>query len=136
MLSACIQSNTCKRLIPSEWAGNIDDFPLLPGWYVDTRVPFRKSLEEAKGIQSTVVNCGWFMDYFLPKEKTRIAPEPDNMPVDPHTWKAMIRGSGDEPQSWTWSRDVGKAVVELLTADEWVRFPIHYCSLQNFGIDY
>ena len=61
------------------------------------------------------------MDYFLPKDKTYMPPIPDEFPVDPNGWRACIRGTGDDIQAWTCARDVGKAVVELLAASEWVR---------------
>ena len=121
LLNACIKSTRCKRFIPSEWAGNIDDNPLLPRWYAMTRDPFRNILRESSGVEWTLFNNGWLMDYFLPKEKTYMAPIPDEFPVDPNSWRACIRGTGDEMQAWTCAREVGKAVVELLAAAKWVR---------------
>ena len=47
-------------------------------------------------------------------------PIPDEFPVDVNGWRACVRGTGEEEQSWTCGRDVGKAVVELCRADEWV----------------
>ena len=47
-------------------------------------------------------------------------PVPDMFPIDVNEWQACVRGSGDEAQSWTCGRDVGKAVVELCKADDWV----------------
>lgn len=120
-LNACTRSNRCKRFIPSEWAGNIDDYPLLPRNYATSREPFRKILRESKGIEWTLFNTGWLMDYFLPKEKTYMSPIPDLFSVDPNDWRACIRGTGDERQAWTCAREVAKAVVELLAAAEWVR---------------
>lgn len=119
-LTACERSRNCKRFIASEYAGNIDDFPLHPRIYGTTRAPFRKVLQESTDIEWTLFNNGWFMDYFLPKDKTYMRPVPDEFPVDPNAWQACIKGTGDEPQSWTCCRDVGKAVVMLLHAPEWV----------------
>lgn len=124
LLSACHRSEFCKRFIPSEWAGNIDSLPHLPAFYNRTREPFRKELRSGKfpDVEWTLFNNGWLMDYFLPPNKTRVRPVPDFFPVDPSGWRAFIRGSGDEIQSWTCARDIAKAVVELLaTADKWVR---------------
>ncbi|KAI4131948.1 MAG: hypothetical protein LQ347_002754 [Umbilicaria vellea] len=120
-LTACERSRNCKRFIASEYAGNIDDFPLHPRIYGTTRAPFRKVLQESTDIEWTLFNNGWFMDYFLPKDKTYMRPVPDEFPVDPNAWQACIKGTGDEPQSWTCCRDVGKAVVMLLHAPEWER---------------
>ena len=120
LITACLQSTTCKRFIPSEWTGNIDDFPQKPRFYYDTREPIRKMLREIDGLQWTLVNQGFFMDYFLKTEKTYLKPIPDEFPVDPNGWKVRIRGTGEEMQTFTMARDVAKAVIELLTADAWV----------------
>ena len=120
-LNACTQSKGCKRFIPSEWAGNIDDYPLLPSFYATSREPFRTILKGSNGIEWTLFNNGWLMDYFLPKDKTYMPPIPDEFSVDPNDWRACIKGTGDEVQAWTCARDIAKAVVELLAAAEWVR---------------
>ena len=120
MLDACRESATCKRFIPSEFAGNIDDFPMLPSFYGSSRQPFRQILRESQGVEWTLVNNGWLMDYFLPKDRTYMPAIPDEFPVDPNGFRALIRGTGDEMQSWTCARDVAKAIVELLRAPAWV----------------
>jgi hypothetical protein len=120
LLQACLNSKTCKRFIPSEWAGNITDYPLLPTYYAISRKPFRDLLEESRGVEWTLFNCGWLADYFLPERKTYIPPEPEGFPVDPKGRRACIRGTGDEVQAWTCAREVGRAVVELLAASGWV----------------
>ena len=119
LLNACIRSKNCKRFIPSEWIGNIEAYPDLPSFYATTRKPFRKIMWDSSGVEWTLFNCGWLMDYFLPKDKTYMPPIPDEFPVDPNAWRACIRGMGDELQAWTCARDVGKAVVELLGAPKW-----------------
>ncbi|KAF2420711.1 NAD(P)-binding protein [Tothia fuscella] len=119
LLGACRKSISCKRFIPSEFAGNIDNFPLLPKWYGASREPFRRILGASSGVEWTLVNFGWIMDYVLPKEKTYMTPIPDLFPIDPNGWKACIRGTGDEPQSFTCGRNIGEALVELLAAPKW-----------------
>lgn len=47
-------------------------------------------------------------------------PVPLEFPVDANGWRALVRGTGDEMQSWTSARDVGRAVVQLCKADGWV----------------
>ena len=118
--AACLQSKSCKRFIPSEWAGNVDDYPKLPKFYAESRDPFRRILQETVGIEWTLFNCGWLMDYLLPQHLTRMPAEPDTFPINLDAWRACIRGSGDEPQSWTWTKDVATAVGELLAAPSWV----------------
>lgn len=125
-LNACMKSKACKRIIPSEWVGNVEDYPLLPSFYANSREPFRKILQESSGVEWTLFNGGWLMDYFLPRGKTYMPPIPDEFPVDPNNWRACIRGTGDEGQAWTCARDIAKALVELLTAAEWVRGKQHH----------
>ncbi|KAI4221387.1 MAG: hypothetical protein L6R36_006946 [Xanthoria steineri] len=120
-LDACRQSRNCKRFIPSEFAGNIDDFPLLPSFFTTSRVPFRTMLEQEHDIEWTITNNGWFMDYFLTQDKTYMPAIPDEFPIDPNNWKACIRGTGDQLQSFTSARDVAKALLALLSAPEWER---------------
>ncbi|KAF9893451.1 hypothetical protein FE257_010763 [Aspergillus nanangensis] len=119
MLNACMASQSCQRFIPSEFIGNIEDFPLYPGIYGDTRAPFRQILQASKGIEWTLFQNGWLMDYYLTRDKTYMPPIPDEFPIDPNGWKACIRGTGEEPQSWTSCRDIAAAIVALLAAPEW-----------------
>ncbi|KAK3172577.1 hypothetical protein OEA41_005901 [Lepraria neglecta] len=120
LLAACQKSHTCKRLIPSEWIGDSETYPLKPDYYASTRDPFRKILRAQDEVEWTLFNPGWLADYFLPRGKTYISPIPDKFPVDPNGWRACIRGSGEEMQSWTCGREIGRAVVELCRAEEWV----------------
>lgn len=77
-------------------------------------------LKEQKEVEWTLFNIGWLADYFLPKEHTYMKPVPLEFPVDANGWRAHVRGTGDEGQSWTCARDVARAVVELCKANEWV----------------
>jgi len=74
-------------------------------------------LKEQKEVEWTLFNSGWLADYFLPSRKTHMSPVPLEFPMDPNGWQARVRGTGDEVQSWTCARDVGRAVVELIKAD-------------------
>jgi len=120
-LKACQKSKTCKRFIPSEFAGNIDDFPLMPSFFKTSRVPFRRILEEQNDVEWTIFNNGWLMDYFLTEDKSYMPAIPNEFPIDPNGWKACIRGTGDDPQSFTAARDVAKALIMLLAAPKWER---------------
>lgn len=119
-IGACLASETCKRLMPSEYCGNIEQFPDRPRFYGTTREPVRKVLRGMQGLEWTLLECGWFMDYFLKAEKSHMRPVPDEFPIDLDKWTARIRGTGDELQSWTIGREVGKAAVELCAAKKWV----------------
>ncbi|KAL8711223.1 MAG: hypothetical protein Q9220_004368 [cf. Caloplaca sp. 1 TL-2023] len=129
-LSACQASRTCKRLMPSEYCGDIERFPDRPRFYGTTREPFRQTLKDkAKDVEWTLIENGWFMDYFLPKEQSYMKPVPDEFPINLDEWTARVRGTGDVPQSWTLAREVGKAIVELCASNErWE--PITYVAGQ------
>jgi len=127
-LNACIRSAKCKRFIPSEWAGNIEDFPDIPGAYARTRAPFRTILQQSEGIEWTLFCHGWFMEYFIPEEKSYMTHLPGEFPIEHKTWHYNVRGTGDEPQAWTCGRDVAKAVAELLAAPKWD--PITYVAAE------
>ncbi|KAH8693801.1 hypothetical protein BGW36DRAFT_383759 [Talaromyces proteolyticus] len=118
-LNACLRSTTCKRFIPSEWAGNVELYPGIPRAYGNTRAPFRKILEQTPEIQWTSFNHGWFMDYFVKQNQTYMTHHAGEFPINHNSWEYCVRGTGDEPQSWTCGRDVGRAVAELLAAPEW-----------------
>lgn len=120
LVNACVKSKSCRRVIPSEWVGNVDDFPTKPDFYGKSREPIRKMLRESTGLQWTLFNQGFFMDYFLPASKTYMKPIPDEFPVDPNGWKVCIRATGDELITFTTVREVAKSVVELLRASEWI----------------
>ncbi|PFH62476.1 hypothetical protein XA68_13378 [Ophiocordyceps unilateralis] len=120
-LDACRLSSNCKRFIPSEFAGNIDDFPLSPSYFEESRVPFRKILEKEEEVEWTIFNNGWLMDYFLTADKSYMPSIPKEFPVDPNGWRACIRGTGEQVQSFTSGRDVAKALIMLLDAPEWER---------------
>ncbi|KAL9638264.1 MAG: hypothetical protein Q9164_001667 [Protoblastenia rupestris] len=119
MLHACQQSISCKRLIPSEWAGDSESFPLKPDYYATTREPFRQLLRQQDEIEWTLFNMGWLADYFLPDGKSHMRSIPDKFPIDAERWEAVLRGTGEEMQCWTVGRDVGRAVVELCRAEKW-----------------
>ena len=123
-LEACQKSRKCKRFISPEFCGNIDDFPLVPNFFKTSRVPFRRILGEQKDVEWTILNNGWLMDYFLTEDKTYMPSIPNEFPVDPNHWKACIRGTGDDVQSFTSARDVAKALIMLLSAPEWVGYSL------------
>ncbi len=77
-------------------------------------------LRAQTNVEWTLFNVGWLADYFLPAGKSFMAPIKGKFPIDVDGWSACIRGTGDEFQSWTAARDVGRAVVELCKAEKWV----------------
>lgn len=53
-------------------------------------------------------------------------------PIDLKTWKYCVRGTGDEPQTWTCGRDVARAVVELLDAPSWVGISLPVTTFERY----
>ncbi|KAL4736651.1 hypothetical protein BDV11DRAFT_172715 [Aspergillus similis] len=138
LILACLASTTCKRFIPSEWAGDIEGFPYIPVSYAKTRAPLRRYLQdldqqfEREGskpkLEWTLFNLGWFMEYFLPPSQSYMRYIEGEFPIDVASWTYTVRGTGEEPQSWTAARDVAKALVELLASEkEWERV-IYVCG--------
>ena len=95
-----------------------------PSYFKTSRVPFRKILENEKHVEWTIFNNGWLLDYFLTEGKTHMPSIPNEFPVDPNGWKACIRGTGDQVQSFTSAQDVAKALIMLLGAPAWVSYSI------------
>lgn len=58
LLEACQQSPKCKSFIPSEYAGNTDDYPDRPTFYYANHEPVRKALREQTEIRWTLFNLG------------------------------------------------------------------------------
>ncbi|KAL0062103.1 hypothetical protein AAF712_011030 [Marasmius tenuissimus] len=120
MLEACKSSSTCKRFVPSEYGGNLETYPLLPRFYAPTHAEFRKELERNAGdVEWTLVNIGWFMDYFAPVGKSYMKPLHPVWPLNLEKWEVVILGTGDEPIAWTSARDVAKALVRLIDCNDW-----------------
>jgi hypothetical protein len=121
MLSACTASRTCKRFVPSEYGGNITDFAGPLKVFDSIRGEFRKALQAQTSVEWTLVNGGWFMDYFVAREKTYIKPWLPGWPIDLEHSTARISGTGEEKIGWTSARDIAKALVKLVGAEKWVR---------------
>ena len=123
IIVACKASLRCKRFIPSECGGNIEQFPEHPEFYVPTHGAIRKLLEEQNEIEYTLFNQGWFMDYFIPADRSymkRILPV---WPLDLEKETIRIPGTGDEPITFTAARDTAKALARLATSNsKWEKY--------------
>jgi len=73
------------------------------------------------------------MDYFLPEEKSYMKYLPGEFPIHLKTWSYCVRGTGDEPQSWTCGHDAANAIAELLAAPEWVLTSFVYLTFIAIG---
>lgn len=60
------------------------------------------------------------MDYFLPAGKSYMKPLPGVWPIDLERSKALVLGTGEEKIGWTAARDVAKALVRLVEAEDLV----------------
>ncbi|KAL3447461.1 NAD(P)-binding protein [Aspergillus insuetus] len=135
LVRACLASKSCKRFIPSEWAGDIESFPAIPRFYAGTRGPLREYLKfiPRSDLQWTLFNLGWFMEYFIPAGKSYMKLLPGEFPFDLEKWTFTVRGGGDVLQSCTFGRDVGRAVAVLLGVDEWE--PVTYVSSEWYTMN-
>ncbi|KAG2184390.1 hypothetical protein INT43_000299 [Umbelopsis isabellina] len=119
MIAACNMSPRCKRFIPSEFGGNIEDYPQQPVFHVPTHGPIRKVLASQLKFEYTLFNMGWFMDYFIPSDKTYLKPLPDIWPLDVKQKTLRLLGSGDEPVTFTAARDAARALARLVDVPTW-----------------
>ncbi|KAL4957078.1 MFS general substrate transporter [Aspergillus filifer] len=90
LLNACLKSTTCTRFIPSEWAGNIEDYPNLPRPYGETRGPLGR----------------YYTNY--PRRK---------FPIDPVTETYCVRGTGEELQKRPFKR-VYRSLAQIASSVE------------------
>ncbi|CAI6046133.1 unnamed protein product [Clonostachys chloroleuca] len=128
ILDACRISATCKRLIPSDFVGDVEKWPHLPRSYRNTRFTFRKILEDQTEVEWTSVNQGWLMDYFVhfPEgAKTYIKPYA-SWPLSLKDATCRLPGNGDDKLTWTAAHDVAKAVVALMAQPKWDRYTYVY----------
>ncbi|KAI8265715.1 hypothetical protein K4K58_010979 [Colletotrichum sp. SAR11_239] len=122
LLLACKASKTCKRFIPSEFLGNLREFDNIPRGIARARRAFRSELLNESEIKWTLVNLGWLADYFVQQpdgSRSYISPFPQGWPISMEEGTVRVIGTGDEPVCWTAARDVAKAVVKLVSHDEW-----------------
>lgn len=123
MITACKASPRCKRFIPSECGGDIEKFPEHPEFYVPTRGAIRKLLETQNEIEYTLFNQGWFMDYFIPADRSHMKRILPVWPLDFEQGTIRIPGTGDEPVTFTAARDTGKALARLATSNsKWEKY--------------
>lgn len=122
MIAASNMSPRCKRFIPSECGGNIEDYPQHPLFYVPTHGAIREVLASQSDLEYTLFNLGWFMDYFIPSDKTYMKPLPGIWPLDLEQKTLRILGSGDEPVTFTAARDAARALTHLVDVPDWPKY--------------
>jgi nucleoside-diphosphate-sugar epimerase len=123
MITACKASPRCKRFIPSECGGDIEKFPQHPEFYIPTHGAIRQLLEEQNEIEYTLFNQGWFMDYFIPANRSYLKRILPVWPLDLEKETIRIPGTGEEPIIFTSARDTGKALARLATTKtKWEKY--------------
>lgn len=119
ILEACKKSKKCKHFIPSEWAGNIEDYPNEPVFHAPNHIPVREALRAQKEVTYTMFAFGWIIDYIVPKEQRYMKDIGDFHPVQFEKGTMVIPGTGDEKITFTAARDGAKAVAALMKFKEW-----------------
>lgn len=119
MLEACKKSPKCKRFIPAEWVGNVEEFPDQPAFYPENHVPIRKALAEQKEVMYTLFCPGWLADYFVPSTSRYLKEIGPYHPIDWAAGTMAIPGTGDEKITFTLARDMAKAVAALISQEGW-----------------
>ncbi|EFX06364.1 f420-dependent NADP reductase [Grosmannia clavigera kw1407] len=119
LVEACKKSRKCKRFIPSEYAGNTDEFPDEPWFYFANHKPHRKLLREQTEIKWTLFNMGWLTDYMIPKRLRYIKDIGEKHPINLDDKTVIIPGTGEELVAFTSIRDSCRAIVRLFDFDQW-----------------
>ncbi|KAK1690158.1 hypothetical protein BDP55DRAFT_544319 [Colletotrichum godetiae] len=122
LIEAARKSKTCKRFIPAEYGGNLEEFPDQPGFYARRQGIVRKMLEEQTELEWTLLSTGWFIDYVVPRRNRYLNDGGDAIPVNVAGERMLIPGTGNEPLDMTAVRDVVRAVGKLLFAQSWERY--------------
>lgn len=122
LIDAARRSTTCKRFIPAEYGGNLEDFPDQPGFYSRLQGVIRAELAAQDELEWTLLSTGWFVDYVVPARNRRLQDAGDAIPVNLAGNSMVIPGNGKEPLDVTAVRDVARAVAKLLREPAWERY--------------
>jgi nucleoside-diphosphate-sugar epimerase len=119
LLEACRQSPNCKKYIPSEYAGNTDEYPDQPAFYYANHQPVRDALRAQSDVMWTLFNLGWLSDYFIPRNMRYIKDIGEYHPMDLQKNTISIPGTGKDCIAFTSARDAAKAIVKLFDYEKW-----------------
>lgn len=119
LIEACRVSARCKRFIPSEYGGNLEDYPDQPAFYYANHEPIRKVLREQNGLEWTLISVGWLIDYIIPENNRYLKDIGEAFPINLRDKDIVIPGAGNELVDVVSARDVARAVAVLLQAVSW-----------------
>ncbi|KAB8069781.1 hypothetical protein BDV29DRAFT_198409 [Aspergillus leporis] len=119
LIKACQLSPKCKRFIPSEYGGNVEDYPDLPSFYWQTREPIRKVLREQTDLEWTLISNGWLADYIVPQRNRYLTDIGEAFPIDLGNKRIIIPGTGRDPVEVTAARDLAAALALLAKVPSW-----------------
>ncbi|KAH8661736.1 hypothetical protein BGZ61DRAFT_463555 [Ilyonectria robusta] len=122
LIEACKQSSLCKRFIPAEYGGNLEDYPDQPGFYYRNHESVRNALREQNDLEWTLISVGWLIDYIVPQHYRYLKDVGEAFPVNLEANNMVIPGTGNEPLDILAARDMAKAVAKLLKAPKWEEF--------------
>lgn len=119
LLTACQRSVLCKRFIPSEFAGNVRDYPDQPAYFRNINEHVRQALGQQREVEWTIVCLGFFADYVVPAPNRYIRNMREGALIDFSNGEFLIPGSLQDSVDITLARDVVKALAALLNGPEW-----------------
>ncbi|KAH8774575.1 hypothetical protein F5883DRAFT_15742 [Diaporthe sp. PMI_573] len=122
LIEAATKSKTCKRFIPAEYGGNLEDFPDQPAFYSRLQGVIRAELAAQDDLEWTLLSTGWFVDYVVPARNRKLPDAGEAIPVNIAGNSMLIPGTGNEPLDVSAVRDVARAVAKLLQAPQWERY--------------
>ncbi|RSL94211.1 hypothetical protein CDV31_014413 [Fusarium ambrosium] len=119
ILDACRQSSTCKRLIPSDFVGNVERFPDLPRSYSNTRHAFRKILAQQSEIEWT--SSGTWLEV-IPKVEKLLNLKIERIPFSREEIEKAVEDASDPDKQYVASIDewtvTGAGLVAMDVAEK------------------
>lgn len=120
MLEACQTSPKCKRFIPSEWTGNVEEHPEQPMWERGGSAALYERLRAQNEVKWTVFCVSWFADYVVAREQRYHSDIGELWPMNYANKTFTIYGDGTQLVSLVTSRDTARAIAMLFDYDgEW-----------------
>ncbi|OAQ66115.1 NADH(P)-binding domain-containing protein [Pochonia chlamydosporia 170] len=124
ILEACQKSPTCKRFIPSAWAGNLEEFPDEPLEWADELQPMLQALSSQKDVSWSAICPGWYADYVYPAKQRYLGDIGEMWPQNYKDKVFTLYGKGSQLINFTSVRDTARATIMLLAHDrhEWENY--------------